>query len=389
MRKRSRVRLLAAVLALGLAAGLTSCARFGGDPDAYQLGAILPLSGQNQLFGSEFRQAIDLGVDYVNANEHLRKPLAVAYEDGQGLPQPSVTAMSKLVNVDRSIGVLTGFSTPTEATASMANDSNVVLFNGGANSPALSTLGKYVLNDLPLADQQMPAAISYAVGQRHLKRWAVLYSNETLGQSLLTAIQDQLPKAGGQVVGAVSVSSTATDFASQVAQLRQLKPDLIFLATASGTQIPTMDTQIRLAGLKSQLMSYGGTDIPTVLASPYAAGQLFATQHADLTKDNPATRYLVSEFQKRYPGTSMTTAQVNYFNAVLIMATAIKQLEGSGREVDGSALLSQILAGHSYDLAGGSVTFNPDGTTSTPIDITQLVNHKEKILTTVQPGATR
>ncbi len=382
-------RLLIAGLVTGLVGTSAGCARFGGDPNAYQLGAILPLSGQNQLFGTEFRQAIDLGVRYANATMHLRKPISVRYQDGQGLPAPSTVAMSKLVDVDGSIGVFTGFSTPTEATASMANDRAVVEFNGGANSPALSRLGKYVLSDLPLADQQIPAAISYAVGKLHLRRWAVVYSNETLGQSLHTAIDAQLPRSGGKVVGSVSVSGTASDFSAQVAQLRTMRPDLIFLATTSGTQIPTMDKQIRLAGIKAQLMSYGGTDIPTVLASPDAEGQLFATQHVDLAQRNAETRYLVTEFKRRYPGTVMTTGQVNYFNAVLIMATAIKKLEESGSKVDGAALLRRILQGHRYDLAGGSVVFNPDGTTSTPIDIARLVHTKETILTTVQPRPAR
>lgn len=357
-----------------------------GSGQTYPLGAILPLSGQNQTFGTAFQQAIQLGESYVNDKMGLNGKVAVDYEDGQGLPAPSVTAMSKLVNVNKSVAVFTGFSAPTQAISALANQQQVVAFNAGANSPALATLGKYVLNDLPLADQQLPAALPYVVDTLKLKNWAIVYSNETLGQSVQAAINKGLPKAGGKVVQSISVSATATDFSPQVDQLRNTKADLIYFAVSSGTQIPTLAQQLRAAGVKAQFMSYGGTDIPAVISAQDTQGMLFTTQHVDLKSTNAPTQYLVKQFKAQHPGTTMTTAQVNYFNAALIIGQSIQKLEKANKQVTGANLLTQIIKGHQYDFAGGSVIINADGTTSTPIDITKLSGQKEQVVKTVAAG---
>lgn len=377
-------RFASSIAVIAAAAGLlTACGGSKSGSSAYNFGAILPLSGQNQSFGSEFQEAIQLGTSYVNADLGLSKKMDVDYQDGQGLPANSVTAMNELVNVNKSLGVFSGFSSVVSAIAPMANRHQSLVFNAGANSPVLSQLGSYVLNDLPLANEQIPAATQYVVGKLGLKKWAVVYSDETLGQSVQAAINKDLPQAGGTVVKSVSVSSTATDFSSQVAQLRNTGADLIYFAVSSGTQIPTLAKQLRAAGVKAQFMSYGGTDIPVVLASPDAQGMLFTTQQVDLNDNNAATKYLVSQFKAKYPKQTMTTAQVNYFNAALIIGTALKKLEEDKKSVTGASVLQQIQAGHSYQVAGGTITFNSDGTTTTPIDVTKLQSHTESTVFTV------
>jgi ABC-type branched-subunit amino acid transport system substrate-binding protein len=383
MNHRNRRRFASSIAVVAAAAGLlTACGPSSNSASAYNFGAILPLSGQDQSFGSEFQEAIQLGTNYVNADLGLSKKMSVDYQDGQGLPSNSVTAMNELVNVNKSLGVFSGFSSVVSAIAPMANRSKSLVFNAGANSPSLSQLGSYVLNDLPLANEQIPAATQYVVGKLGLKKWAVVYSDETLGQSVQAAINQDLPKAGGTVVKSVSVSSTATDFSSQVAELRNTGADLIYFAVSSGTQIPVLAQQLRAAGVKAQFMSYGGTDIPEVLTSPDAQGMLFTTQQVNLSDGNAATKYLVSQFKAKYPTQTMTTAQVNYFNAALIIGTALKQLEADRKTVTGASLLQQIQAGHSYEVAGGTITFNSDGTTTTPIDVTKLESHTESTVFT-------
>jgi branched-chain amino acid transport system substrate-binding protein len=197
------------------------------------------------------------------------------------------------------------------------------------------------------------------------------------------AIDDELPKAGGKVVQSISVSATATDFGPQVDQLRDTKADLIYFAVSSGTQIPTLAQQLRAAGVKAQFMSYGGTDIPAVISSDDTQGMLFTTQHVNLQATNAPTTYLTTQFAKKYPGTTLTTAQVNYFNAALIIGQAIQKLEAAKKTVNGANVLAQIIKGHEYQFAGGSVIINKDGTTSTPIDITKLVSKKETVVKSV------
>lgn len=381
-----------ATAALGMTVLATACGggaggvSGGGSP--YTLGAVVPLSGVNQTYGNAYRKAIDMCVDYVNKNMQLKKDVKVKYADGQALPGPSVTGMTKVVNVDAALAVMTGFSAVTKALAPVANREKVPLFNGGASSPDLQGLGDYVFNNIPLANQQIPAAISYAVKKQGLNKWFVLYSNETLGLSMVKAIKESLPKAGGEIIGTAEISSTATDFGAQIAQIRAANPDLVFLASTSGGQVPIIIRQIQAAGIHTKLASYAGIDIPETLAEPGAEGMLFTSQHIDYTLKQPLTQYFTTEYKKRYPNEkNPTILQANYCSEVSIIATAIHSLEGSGTKVTGENLMKEIRHIGTFDVVGGKVTFLPDGTVNLAIDVRELSGGKLHVVDTFEPAS--
>lgn len=380
-----------ATAALGMTVLATACGGGGagvsGGGSPYTLGAVVPLSGMNQTYGNAYRKAIDMCVDYVNKNVQLKKDVKVKYADGQALPGPSVTGMTKVVNVDDALAVMTGFSAVTKALAPIANRQKVPLFNGGASSPDLQGLGDYVFNNIPLADQQIPATTSYAAKQQGLNKWFVLYSSETLGLSMVKAIKESLPKAGGEVISTAEISSTATDFGAQIAQIRDANPDLVFLATTSGGQVPVIIRQIRAAGIHTRLAAYAGMDIPETLAEPGAEGILFTSQHIDYTLKQPLTQYFNAEYKKRYPNENPTILQANYCSEVSIIATAIHSLEGSGTKVTGENLMKEIRHIATFDVVGGKVTFLPDGTVKLPIDVRELSGGKLRVVDTFEPAS--
>jgi ABC-type branched-subunit amino acid transport system substrate-binding protein len=379
-KKKSRlgVALLAALTTLALA----GCGGAAGGSEAsgsgsYELGAVFPLSGPSRLYGVRYRQAMSIALDFVNKNYHLKHKVKVDYEDGKALPSPSVTAMNKLVNTKHVPAVLTGFSAPTKAIAPIAKRDKVVEINGGGSSPELAQLNKYVFNTIPLANQQVPRAVSYAVGKLGLKRWVVLYSNETLGKSMLKAIKTDLPKAGGTVSGAIPVDSQATDFGPQVARIRSLRPDLVFLATTSGGQPPIMMRQMRAAGIKAQAMSYAGIDSPPLLKTPAAQGMLFTIQSIDFKADNAATNYFNKQFAAKYPGKTPTTLQVNYYDSVLVLGQAMKKLEKAGKDITGESLRQAIHNKKTFTVAGGKISINSNGTVTEPIAVVKVKNKDE------------
>lgn len=371
------------ILAAAVTLTATACGgSSGGSNGPYTVGAVVPLSGVNAVYGDAYRVAIDICTNYVNENLNLDRKIKVNYVDGQALPAPSVTAMNKVINVDGATAVLTGFSAPTKALAPIASQRKIPLFNGGASSPDLQGLGDYVFNNIPLANQQIPASATYAVDKLGLKKWAVLYSNETLGLSVLKSIEKTLPDVGGAVIDKAEISSQATDFGAQVAQLRVKTPDAIFIATTSGGQVPTIIRQIRAAGIKSRLISYAGTDIPATLSEPGAEGMLFTSQSINYGLDQPLTRFFISKFGETNPGKEPSILQANYCSEMSIIATSIKSLEKAKTKVTGESLMKEIRKIGKFDVVGGEVTFRDDGTISLPIDVRELSGGVLKVVYT-------
>ncbi|MCU1614382.1 MAG: ABC-type branched-chain amino acid transport system, substrate-binding protein [Frankiales bacterium] len=357
----------------------------GGGSSTYPVGTVIPLSGVNQLYGENYRDAIDLCTDYANKDLGLKGQIKVEHTDGQGLPGPSVTAMNQVVNVNDAVAVLTGFSAPTKALAPIANQRKVPLFNGGASSPDLQGLGDYVFNNIPLADQQIPASVGYVVDKLKGRNWFVLKSTETLGASVLKALQVAVPDAGGKIVGTAEVAADATDFGAQVAAIRGAGPDVVFLATTAGGAIPTIIRQIRDAGIDAQLVGYSGMDIPEVLAEPGAEGFLITSQSIDYDLKQPLTQYFVKAYAKEHPGKQPTGLQANYCSQMSIIGTAIASLEKKGDEVTGENVMKEIRAIGTFDVVGGSVTFQKDGTVSLPIDVRQLKDGAMQVVDTYTP----
>lgn len=379
---RLGVAVLAALAMLALAgcggaAGGSAASGSSGGSGSYELGAVFPLSGPNRLYGVRYREAMSIALDYVNKNYHLKHKVVVDYEDGKALPAPSVTATNKLVNTKQVPAVLTGFSAPTKAIAPIAKRDKVVEINAGGSSPELAQLNKYVFNTIPLANQQVPRAVSYALGKLNLKRWVVLYSNETLGKSMLKAVKADLPKAGGSVIGAIPVDSQATDFGPQVARIRSLNPDLVFLATTNGGQPPIMMRQMRSAGITAQAMSYAGIDSPPLLKTSAAQGMLFTIQGIDFKADNSATNYFDKQFASKYPSKTPTTLQVNYYNSVLVLGQAMKKLEKAGKDVTGEALQQAIHSKKTFSVAGGKISIRSNGTVTEPIEVVKVKDKSE------------
>jgi branched-chain amino acid transport system substrate-binding protein len=70
--------------------------------ETYQIGAVLPLTGNIAFLGEPVKKAMDMAVQDINGGGGISgKPLEIIYEDSKGDPKAAVTAMNKLTTVDK------------------------------------------------------------------------------------------------------------------------------------------------------------------------------------------------------------------------------------------------------------------------------------------------
>lgn len=352
---------------------------------SYVIGGFWPLTGPDGIYGPLFSKIANLAIDTVNSQHIFKGSFRGVFLNDQAEPGPAVTDMQQLTAVDHALAVLASFSAPTSAAAPIANRSHTILFNGGASSPYLAKLGPYVFNDIPLGSSQMPAAVQYGVKTLGLKRWAVLYSTEPLGEGDLAAIHTALRKDGGVLATAVGVSPSLTTYEAQISEIAASHPQLVFLADTSAGTFPTFLNEERAAGLMAVTMSYEATDTPALISDPNANGMFFTTQDLNLASKDPQTSLFMSEFAKAYGSSTTPIAlQLNVYNAVLSTAEAIHDLQASGKKVDGPDLRS-ALVDHTFTVAGTTLQFNSNGTLKSPtIAIRKLVNGKEITVATMR-----
>lgn len=375
-------RILAAAAAVLAVTALASCSDDSASGAAtYKVGAVLPLSGAAQQFGEDYQTGIDIGLAYVNSKLGLKGTFEVEYGDGEAAPAASVTEAQRLINVSKVQAMMSAFSAPTKAIAPLTERSSVLLLNGGASSPDLAGLGEHVFNNVPLASQQIDPMMKYLSGDLGLKKIAIIYADETLGQSLNEALAEAAPARGLEVVSSQRVIANATDFADQIARLQGTGAEALYFGL-SGVSIGILATQLERAGMDLQLVGYAGFDSPENLAVPALMGLVFTNQHMDFSYDNEPTEFLVEEYKKRNPDRPVGTLVANYFSNMVILGELAKKIEQAGGEFTGDELLKYLRETDSFDVAGGPISFGEDGLVRTKIDIMKLEDGKSVFVTT-------
>ena len=348
-----------------------------------RIGAVFPLSGPNASYGDIFSSGANLAVEHINADHLLGGKLVIQYEDSQALPQQGVIAMNKLVNVAKVPYVLSAFTGVSKAISAIAQRTKTVAVNGGGVGPDLAELGPYFWNVIPLVNLEVRAMVPYLVKERGLKRVVLVYVDDPLGQSVRKELESAIPAAGGQLVESLSVPTNAQQFSGVAARLREAKPDVVYIASYGAQQLQIIK-QFRDNGITQQLASYSAFSIPEIEALGEARGALYTTQSVDWGSQDPVTRRLVEDYKAKH-GKTPAAYIANYYNAVRLFALLARDLQKKKKPITGENLLAQRNETKSFDLVGGKLTFEPNGTIIAPIQVNEVDGKGGKVLAQPRP----
>ena len=355
-------RLIAAFALAGLVGAVPAGAQ------DIRIGANLPMSGPNAEYGELFSGAAAVAVEHINADKMLSKKLVLVVEDSQATPQQGVVAMNKLVSVEKVPYVLSAFTGVSKAIAPVGDKARVVSVNGGGIGPDLAELGEYFWNVIPLVNLEVLALAPY-FKERGWKKVALIYVDDPAGEAIKKELDIHVPKNGGSMVSAQQVPRASQQFSGVAAKVREAQPDVVFIASF-GAQQAQIVKQLRDNGVKQQLVGYSAFSSPTVTQLPEAKGALFPTQSVNWAGD-PISQRLARDWKAK-TGKDANAYVANYYNAVLVFAKLAQALEKSGQPVTGENLLKQRKAMGSFDVAGGKMTFLPNGTVSMPLEIREI-----------------
>jgi ABC-type branched-subunit amino acid transport system substrate-binding protein len=331
------------------------------------IGTLFPMSGPNAEFGTMYSNGVQLALEHMKADNLLKGAVDVRVVDSQATAQGGAIGMTRLASVDQASYVLIGFTGVSKAAAPIGDRAKVVMINGGGVGPDLATLSPYFWNILPLADQEVRAALPYFKA-KNLKRVAMIYSDDPAGLALHAELKNGLPTVGSALVGAYSMAPGLTQFAAIAAQIREVKPDVVFFASIVATQGVQIIKQLRDNGVPQQLMTYSSGNLPSINSLPEAEGMIFTGQQADWGTDEGTMKRFVTGWRTKH-GQDPSTYALNYYNATLLFGQLARDLEAQGKPVNGENLRASMLKLKKFKLAGGEVTFAENGTASTGVQL--------------------
>jgi len=210
-----------------------SCFRGGASSNLTLVGAILPQTGDIASYGKAARKGIDLAVEDLNAHAPVGAPrLKIVYEDDAGKTDQALSAMEKLISVDRVSAVLgSAASSVTLALCPVAARSKVVLISPISSSKDLTLRGgSYFFRVCPSDVVQAGLMARWITEEGH-RRTALLYVNNSWGQGLKQEFIENFERLGGKITGIEACNEGERDLRVQLTKLKASQPDSLYAIT--------------------------------------------------------------------------------------------------------------------------------------------------------------
>ncbi len=325
-----------------------------------RIGFLMPLTGGSGKLGQMMLEGAALGVEEVNAGAGAGgRPLELVQEDSQALAQQGIAGFRKLVDVNKTDVIFTGWTAVVSAIAPLAGDSKVMLVSASTASPAVRGISPYFQSTWMFDDETVKLILPYAKDKLKVKSLAVLTVVSDLGTALAQSVKTDWTRIGGAIIAEDVHQPAEANFRPILLKVLNAKPDAIYLTSSNGKQLAQIVRQAREIGYKGIFLSYGAFEDPEVLAlGAQADGCYYSAPSYDAATPGAGGRKFVDSFQKKY-GRLPNVHQANHYDLVLLYAAVADGLAKQNKPLTGASFREYLVATMpTYQGAAGSYRFN-------------------------------
>lgn len=322
-----------------------------------KIGLITSLSGPGGYLGQDIRDGFMLAVE-MGGGKLGGAPVQVLVEDDALKPAQGKEIADRFYKSE-GVRLFTGivFSNVLGAVAPDVLDSGDAIYVS-ANAGPSNLAGRechrnyYVVS---WQNDQLHEGAGETAQRLGYKRMVLLAPNYQAGKDALTGFKRNYK---GEVLREIYTRLDQTDFAAEMAQIRDQKPDAVFQFHPGGLGI-AFARQYQQAGLLGQIpmtLASPSLDSTTVTAVGDAAIGLTVTSHWNSDFDNPANKRFVEAFQKKHSRIPTYYASQGYDTALAIGAA----LEGAGGSVRDTEAFRRAMLPAKFESVRGPFRFGPN-----------------------------
>jgi len=329
------------------------------EPAVIKIGVIQPLTGSVASWGQHGKRAMEIAADEINARGGIGgRKLVLILEDSQGEPKVGVSALNKLISVDKvSLVIGDAISPVSFATAPIASERHIVLLSPGSTAALLTkTGGDFFFRVMPTDALQSEITAKW-IADLGYKKVAIIGSNNVWGQGLVEFFDRDFPKDGREIVYKELVDDKAADFRTIIEKISASAPDAIY-APLYQTQAGQFLKQLKQLGFEIQVFGADVWEAPELLetAGEAAEGVLFTTF---VQKENEVSRAFSQKYRQKYDMDPINYAYFAY-DALNLAAYAI---EAAGDDAEKIRL--ELLNTKDFIGATGITAFDENGDVTT------------------------
>ncbi|MCP4581772.1 MAG: ABC transporter substrate-binding protein [candidate division Zixibacteria bacterium] len=364
----SIVILMAAVVSI-----LFSCGK--SEPDVIKIGATLPLTGNSALWGQPTKEGIDLAIDIINNNGGINgTKIEVIYEDTQGIPSIGVTAIKKLINIDKVPAIIDNSnSSVTLAMAPIAESNNTIQLVTGASSPDIADAGEYIYRIWNSDALEGSFIAKYTIDSLKAKSAAILFVNNSYGKGLNKVFTNKFQLLGGHITISESFDEGIADFRTSISKVLNTNPEVIYIVAYPNQGAPLI---IQLKELGCSIPVVGAValeDSKFLEQAGQAANGLIYPLPAEIDTSSDLYKDFKEAYMKKYDKQIQFLAAEGYDGAMII-ALALEKVD----TVSGQEIKRQLEIMTMYRGVSGPIEFDENGEVNKPFGIREIENGQSK-----------
>lgn len=336
------------------------------------IGEVLMLSGPAAFIGKSAYVGSKLAMEEINAGGGvLGRQLKVLYEDDGYVPARSVSAMRKLIDVDKVFAVTgtTGGSGVTAVMPVLAEASVPTIVHVAPNATVLDPRKPTVFMIGPDYDVAAYEGLRYLVEKEGMKDagFAVLYQNDDYGKGVLRGFRQAAEDLGLMIAAEVPYQRGTKDFSAEALKLKLSGADVLYLGTTV-TEPGGILAETRRLGMDLTVLGNwaAGLSATIRLAAPAGYDYFFNDYYAGLAE--PAGLRLVEsarKFLSEDEQASLSRYSVSGYIGIMVMAEAIRRCE---QDLTRSCVVNQLAKLEGFETGGlsGAISLNNDKGHSAP-----------------------
>lgn len=335
-----------------------SCTLVAMAGETIKIGLSAPITGNYAEFGENFRYAVQMAVDEINAAGGIRgKRVEVIVMDSKGDPREAAIIAQRFAQDPEILAVIGDFtSTSSLAGAPIYERYGVVQLSPTASHPDFAPSGEFMFGIVGTQDAEGPFNAKYIAREYlGLKSVGIVYINNDWG----IVTKDRFAKAakenGVEVTMEQPFFEGERDFNAILTKLRQSNPEGLFIA-AMYNEASLICQQIRKMGWNVKLLAPSSvfSDSLLKLGGEAVEGLVTNTFFA-LNDPDPRVQAFIQEFRKR-AGRDPNLHAACAYDAMMLIAEAIKKAG-----FDRRAIRDALAETKGFQGVTGAITFTPVG----------------------------
>lgn len=308
-----------------------------------KIGIILPLSGNLAFIGEPAKKAAEFSLENFKNTKHKYE---LIFEDDQFNAEKAVTAVNKLISIDKVDAVISFGSSGGNAINPIAEKNKIINFAVASDPKVVN--GNFNFDHWTPPREEVKALVSELI-KRNIKKIGLITANQDGMLAIRDEVKKQITDTGIEITTDQIFNIGEKDFRSLIVKIKQNLPE-IFVQINYTPELEILGKQMKDSGIKVPMTSVEGFDQTT---NPELFDGYWYASASDPSSD------FVNNFKEKF-GIEPGFGSGNTYDIISLFVTAFEKADYSDKtKIDN--VVKELMNISDFNGVMGKLSIDSDG----------------------------